>query len=290
MQKRSLWQGLGRLVRFAVVAYLAVILMLLWMETSLIYPAPKYPQGDWQASKQQGWEEVDFQSADGTKLNGWYRETANPSQNYLLYCHGNGENIAYLGEYLADMSDLHDLNIFVFDYRGYGRSEGSPHEAGVLADAEAASQWLAKRAGLPANQLLLMGRSLGGGVAIDLASRNGARGLIVQNTFTSLPDAAARMYPWAPVRWLMRNRYESVTKLSQYDGPFLQSHGTADTLVPLDLGKKLHAAAKGPKKLLIYKGLNHNDVEPPEYGDELAAFLKSLPPVKLSATKPAAGR
>jgi fermentation-respiration switch protein FrsA (DUF1100 family) len=288
MKQHTTWQGLYRIVRLAVVTYLAVILMLLWMENSLIYPAPKYPRGDWQAAKRLGWEEVDFQSADGTKLHGWYREAANPSQNYLLYCHGNGENIAFIGEYLAELSDTYDLNIFAFDYRGYGRSDGSPHEAGVLADAEAAHQWLVQRSGLSPNQLILMGRSLGGSVAIHLAARHGARGLIIQSTFTSLPDAAARLYPWAPVHWLMRNRYDSLSQMAKYDGPLLQSHGAADTLVPLDLGQKLHAAAKGPKKLLIYPGLNHNDPEPLKYGDELAAFLKSLPPVKLSRPESAA--
>lgn len=88
------------------------------------------------------------------------------------------------------------------------------------------------------------------------------------------------MYPWAPVRLLMRNRYNSLAKIGQYDGPFLQSHGAADTLVPLDLGQKLHAAAKGPKKLLVYPGLNHNDPEPSSYDEELRAFLKSLPQVQ----------
>ena len=88
----------------------------------------------------------------------------------------------------------------------------------------------------------------------------------------------------------MRNRYNSLAKLEKYDGPFLQSHGAADTLVPLDIGQKLHAAAKGQKKLLVYKGLNHNDPEPLEYDDELEAFLKSLPAVKTSAADSAAGR
>jgi fermentation-respiration switch protein FrsA (DUF1100 family) len=279
MEKRSVVRGIGRILRLAVVAYLAVILMLMWMETSLIYPAPKYPVGDWNAAKRQGWEDVYFQSADGTKLHGWYRESPTQAQAHLLYCHGNGENIANLGDYLAEMSDRHELTVFVFDYRGYGRSEGSPHEAGVLADGDAAQKWLAGRARIPANEIVLMGRSLGGGVAIDLAARNGARGLVVQSTFTSMPDAAARLYPWAPVRWLMRNRYNNLAKISAYKGPFLQSHGGSDSLVPLDLGKKLHAAAVGPKQLLIYPGLDHNDLEPPEYDKELGAFLKSLPPL-----------
>ncbi|QDU26500.1 Putative aminoacrylate hydrolase RutD [Anatilimnocola aggregata] len=278
--QRKIWHGLWRLVRLAAVTYLAVILMLMWMETSLIYPAPQYPRGDWQAAETYGWEDVNFVSADGTKLHGWYRDLTQHGQEpqaYLLYCHGNGENVAYLGEYLADMADRQRLSIFAFDYRGYGRSEGSPHEAGILADGEAAQQWLAKRANIPANQIVLMGRSLGGGVAVDLAARNGARGLIVQSTFTSLPDAAARMYPWAPVRWLMRNRYNSLDKIKAYHGPLLQSHGNQDTLVPIDLGQQLHAAAPGTKEFFVCPGGGHNDLEPPAYQAVLARFLASLP-------------
>ncbi|WP_254508525.1 alpha/beta hydrolase [Anatilimnocola floriformis] len=278
MAKVSNWRVAWVMVRFFAVAYLTVILMLLWMETQLIYPAPQYPVGDWKSAKAHGWENVDFQSADGTQLNGWYHEVQQP-QAYLLYCHGNGENVSYLGEYLAGLSDRYQINIFAFDYRGYGRSQGSPHEKGILADGDAAQQWLAKRAKIKPNEVVLMGRSLGGGVAVDLAARNGARGLILQNTFTSLPDAAAFHYPIFPVRWLMRNRYNSVARITQYQGPLLQSHGDNDSVVPFELGKKLHAAAVGPKQFFVNKGLGHNDGDPKEYRELLGLFLKSLPPM-----------
>ncbi|WP_425617126.1 alpha/beta hydrolase [Anatilimnocola sp. NA78] len=277
---RKVRYGLWRVLRFAALAYVSVILMLLWMETALVYPAPQYPVGNWQAAQTYGWEEVDFKSADGTKLHGWYRElpkSQGEPQAVMLYCHGNGENIAHNGDYLADVANQNQLNIFMFDYRGYGRSEGKPTEAGVLADGEAAQQWLAERARIPANQIVLMGRSLGGGVAVDLAARNGCRGLILQNTFTSMPDAAARMYPWAPIQLLMKNRYNSLEKITKYRGPLLQSHGDRDTLVPFDIGQKLHAAAPGPKEFFVNKGLGHNDAEPPEYDKVLAKFIKSLP-------------
>jgi len=279
---RKLRYGLWRVVRFAALAYASVILMLVWMETTLVYPAPQYPAGDWQAAKAYGWEEVDFASTDGTKLNGWYRElpqSQGEPQAVVLYCHGNGENIAHNGAYLADLANQHRLNIFMFDYRGYGRSEGKPTEIGVLADGEAAQQWLAQRTKLPANQIVLMGRSLGGGVAVDLAARNGCRGLVLQNTFTSMPDAAARMYPWAPIQLLMKNRYNSLEKITRYHGPLLQSHGDADTLIPFDLGQQLHAAASGPKEFFVNKGLGHDDADLPEYGEALAKFFASIPPL-----------
>ena len=156
------------------------------------------------------------------------------------------------------------------------------HEARILADGDAAQRWLAERAKIQPKEIVLMGRSLGAAVAIDLAARNGARGLIVQNAFTSPPDAAARLYPWAPVHWLMRNRYYSLPKMAKYSGPLLQSHGDRDTLVPYDLGQKLHAAAPGRKHFITNRGLNHNNGDPPEYQTVLSEFLRSLPAKTIS--------
>jgi fermentation-respiration switch protein FrsA (DUF1100 family) len=271
---RTVGRVAWRIVRLAAVAYLLVLLLLLLLENTLIYPAPKYPLGDWEAEYFEH-EDIWFTSADGTKLHGWLVEHPQP-RAVVLYAHGNGENVAYLGPYLKQLSEELRLTIFAFDYRGYGRSEGSPHEQGILEDAAAAHAWLTERTGLPANQIVLMGRSLGGAVAIDLAAKNGARGLIVQNTFTSLPDAAAWHYPWAPVRWLMRNRYDSLAKIANYHGPLLTSHGTADEVVPFALGQKLFAAASGRKEFFTIQGRGHNDPEPREYYRVLDRWLDSL--------------
>lgn len=286
MAKRKFYQGVWSIVRAGLLAYLAVLLMLMWFETQLIYPAPRYPVGDWDSAKTHAWEDVHFASADGTKLHGWYRELKTPPRAYLLYCHGNGENVAYLGEYLAWLADKFELTVFVFDYRGYGRSEGSPAEVGILADGDAAQKWFAERAKIKPQDIVLMGRSLGGGVAVDLAARNGARGLILQNTFTSMPDAAAYHYPWAPVRWLMKNRYNNLERIANYSGPLLQSHGDADTVVPFALGQKLHAAAIGPKQFYVSKGLDHNNGDTDEYREILGQFLNSLPPPPQTAAEP----
>jgi fermentation-respiration switch protein FrsA (DUF1100 family) len=257
--------------------YLMVLLLLLLLENTLLYPAPAPLAGDWEAAHIEH-EDVEFRSADGTRLHGWFLPHPSPRAT-LLYCHGNGDQVAFLGDYLSDFRDRHRVSIFVFDYRGYGKSEGSPFETGVLADAHAAQHWLAKRTGERADQLVLMGRSLGGAVAVDLAANNGARGLILQNTFSSLPDAAARLYPWAPVRLLMKNRYDSINKIGKYQGPVLFSHGTADTLVPYELGRKLYDAAPGPKEFYVIDGGDHNHAEPPAYADAIERFLDRLPPL-----------
>ena len=161
--------SVGRVARPLLICYLMVCLVMLFLENSLTYPAPRYPgDGDWNAATYQA-EETKFTSADNTALHGWYWEHPQP-RAHLLYCHGNGDCVGYLGGYLARMSREHELSIFVFDYRGYGRSEGSPGEQGILEDAAAARAWLANRAGIPPTEIVLMGRSLGGGVAVDLAA------------------------------------------------------------------------------------------------------------------------
>lgn len=267
---------LGKIPRVFLIGYMAVCLMLMLWENRLIYPAPQYPrEGTWDAKLFHA-TDVEFASADGTQLHGWYWDHPSP-RAHLIYCHGNGDCVGYLGNYLGELSREHQLSIFVFDYRGYGRSAGSPAEQGILQDGRAARDWLANRAGIPPAEIVWMGRSLGGGVAVDVAAESGARGLILQNTFTSLPDVAARIYWFLPVRWLMRNQYRSVEKISHCNCPLLQSHGTADCIVPYALGAELHAAAIGSKQLYTIPNGDHNDPEPAGYSEEFAKFIAQLP-------------
>ncbi|HEY2414011.1 MAG TPA: alpha/beta hydrolase [Pirellulaceae bacterium] len=265
-----------RCTRGAAVTYCLALLVLLLLENALLYPAPKYPEGDWTAEYLDR-EEVEFQSADGTRLHGWFVEHENP-RAVLLYCHGNGDCVAYLGPYIKQLRDRHQISVFAFDYRGYGKSGGSPIEKGILADGHAAQMWLAKRTGKSLADIVIMGRSLGGCVAVDLAAKNGARGLILQNTTTTIPDAAATLYWFLPVRWLMKNRYDSLSKTGRYHGPVLMSHGTADTLVPFALGQRLFDAIPGTnKRFFAIKNGGHNDAEPPTYDAALDEFIASLP-------------
>ncbi len=266
---------LWKLLRIAALSYLGVLLVLLYLENWLVYPAPRYPAGDWEAAHLPH-EDVYLTSADGTKLHGWYVEHQEP-RAAILYCHGNGEHVAYNDDLLRLLRDKFRVSVFAFDYRGYGRSEGAPFETGILEDGEAAHAWLAERTGLAQKDIVLMGRSIGGGVAVHLAAKNGARGLILESTFSTLPDAAARQFPWLPVRWLMKNRYDSVTKIADYRGPLLQSHGDCDTLIDVSLAKKLFDAAGGPKEFFDVSGGDHNCMQPAEYYAALDAFLDKLP-------------
>jgi fermentation-respiration switch protein FrsA (DUF1100 family) len=280
----ALLRGLVKGLRLITLSYLGVLLLFLFLENRLLYPAPRYPVGDWVASHLPH-EDVYFTSADGTKLHGWFVEHPRP-RAVVLYCHGNGEHVAYNAELLAMMRDDFRVSIFAFDYRGYGRSEGEPFETGILEDAEAAQAWLAERTGVAQHEIVLMGRSIGGGVAVHLAAKNGAGGLILESTFSSVPDAAGAQFPWLPVRWLMKNRYDSVSKIGGYDGPLLQSHGESDTLVPMEMGRKLFDAARGPKEFYCVSGGDHNCLQPAEYYQKLDEFLERL----ANAERPASDR
>lgn len=263
-----------RLLRILSVAYCLLLLVLIYLENMLVYPAPRYPEGDWEATWLQH-EDVNFTSADGTKLHGWYVEHPQPKV-VILYCHGNGTHVADLAEFLQVMRDEFQVSIFAFDYRGYGRSEGKPAEKGIMEDAEAAQKWLAEKAGIKEQEIVLMGRSLGGGIALHLAAEKGAKGVVLQSTFTSLPDAAATHYPWAPIKLLMRNRYDSLARISRYSGPVFLSHGTADRIIPFSHGQTLFAAATGPKEFFEIPGGDHHDAEPEDYIPALHKFLDSL--------------
>jgi uncharacterized protein len=252
-------------------AYGLVVAAAMFLENSLIYFPFKYPAGDWQPAGLR-FEDAWFQSADGVKLHGWYvpKEHARAA---VLFCHGNGGNITHRAEPLKKLNQLAGVSVLIFDYRGYGRSEGKPNEAGILADARAARAWLAAKEKIPEADIVVMGESLGGAVAVDLAANDGAKALILESTFSSLPDAAAYHYPFLPVRWLMRTRFDSAAKIGRYHGPLLQAHGDADTIVPLQFGQKLFAAANEPKQFLLMPGHDHNDWMPDEFYERVALFF-----------------
>lgn len=267
---------LKRLTVTCAFIYAALLVTLMLCENLLIFPAPKYPHGDWQPDDL-AYEDVYFRSADGVRLHGWYVAHPDPLA-YVLFCHGNGEHVAYRANYLRDYNRHYRVAVFAFDYRGYGRSAGRPHEQGVLADAQAAQQWLAQRASIRLADIVLHGVSLGSGIAVHLAAENGARGLILESAFTSLPDVAAHLYWWAPVRLLMRSRLDSAAKIAAYNGPLLQAHGSADELIPLELGKRLYKAAPSQDKRFIEMiGNRHNSHYTSEYQQAIGTFLATLP-------------
>ncbi|MES1213186.1 MAG: alpha/beta hydrolase, partial [Singulisphaera sp.] len=252
----SVWRRLWPL-RWAAAALLALLLLLMLFENSLIFIPSRFPEGDWQP-RGIAFEDAWFTAADGTKLHGWYLPAEQP-RAYVLFAHGNAGHVAHRAPYLQHLQQEQRVAVLAFDYRGFGRSAGRPFEAGVLADARAARDWLAVRAQIAPQDIVLLGESIGGAVMVDLAAAEGARGLILENTFTSIPDVAAWHFPWLPVRTLMRTRLDSAAKIGHYQGPLLQCHGDADTIVPFAPGERLHEAAREPKQLIVNRGGDHND-------------------------------
>lgn len=240
----------------------------MFFEEKLIYFPTKYPAGNWETEHEDAW----FEAEDGTKLHGWYAAHSQPKY-HVLYMHGNADYVANLGGVANRYRDALDANVLVFDYRGYGRSEGKPTEAGVIQDAAAARKWLAQRAAVPESDIILVGRSIGGGVATSIATQVTPKAIVLQNTFTSLPDVAALAYPWLPVKLVMRNRFDSMSNMQESDCPVFQSHGSSDRLIPLTLANRLHESIRSQKSFFLIEGGSHNDFEPPAYFTQLRQFL-----------------
>lgn len=269
---RMIW----RVTRVSLIGYLGLLLLLMFFEESLVFVPQKYPSGNWSPAGVE-FADAEFTASDGVRLHGWYVESDNP-RAVVLFCHGNAGNITHRVDRIEELVDQLGCSLLLFDYRGYGRSEGKPTEEGILLDARAARAWLAERAGVSEEEIVLVGHSLGGAVAVDLAAKDGARGLILENTFARLPDVAAVHYPWAPVRLLMRTEFNSIEKIAGYHGPLLQCHGDADEVVPFEQGKLLFEAAVSSRKHFhVIPGGLHNTPHPEWWVDELDQFLQSLP-------------
>ena len=265
-----------RALTILAVPYLVILIAMIVFENSLIYFPSSYPRGRWQeVEADDRIEEAWITAQDGTKVHGLYLPHAKP-RGVLLYFHGNAGNVTHRIGRIRRLNQHFQLSVLGMDYRGYGKSEGSPHEKGLLLDAVAASEWLAKREKISTKSLIFLGRSLGGGVAVQMAARYNSRALIIESTFTSLPDVAARQYPWLPVRLFMRNQLNSLNEITNYQGPVLQSHGTADRVVAFSLGKRLHAAIPGRKTFVTIQGGGHNDPLPPSYYTAFKKFLDEL--------------
>jgi fermentation-respiration switch protein FrsA (DUF1100 family) len=286
---RRWWKHpIARLLGGAIFCYLGVLLVLLFLENWLLFH-PWRATEYWLPPPNSRVQDVFLQTVAGTRIHAWWCPVENwqPAQGALLYCHGNAGNLSCRAEAIALWQQACGVSVLIFDYPGYGKSEGSPAEAGCYASADAAYHWLIGTMKVPAPRLLIYGGSLGGGVAVDLAGRQPHRALILAKTFTSIPDIAQCLYPWLPVRWLVRNRFDNLEKISRCTAPIFIAHGTADRLIPWAQGKRLFEAASEPKQFLALEGLDHNDRLNPEFFSALRSFLDETAPAasaKVSAT------
>lgn len=244
------------------------------LDERFLFQPRRFPDGPWD-QKPACCEDISFESTDGTTLNAWLVRAEQPAA-VVLYCHGNSGNVSLYGRWMERVREKHRLTLMVFDYRGYGRSEGEPTVDGVLADAAAARTKLATLVGCPEEKLVLWGRSLGGAVVIQLAAAKPPAGLILESTFSSFREVADLHQP--ALSWLVpRDRLNSIETIGGVKCPLLQTHGTADSLIPLAMGERLHAAAgSSAKRLLVREGGEHNNGSPETFGAELDAFCAAL--------------
>jgi fermentation-respiration switch protein FrsA (DUF1100 family) len=201
-------------------------------------------------------EDVVFKTDDGLHLNGWYIPAEN-SQFTVLFCHGNGGNIMHRLDSMNIFYKL-GLNCFIFDYRGYGNSEGKPGEDGTYLDAEAAYEWLTKEKKISPNDIIIFGRSLGGSIATQLASKVQTRALIIESTFTSYVDIGRKFYPYMPVRLFARFGYRTMDYIKDVHCPVMIIHSRSDDIVPFEFGLELYEVANEPKEFVEIFG-SHNE-------------------------------
>ena len=257
------------------------------LEESQVFHPARFPVGDWQLADLPH-EDADFHAEDGTQLHGWFVSPPRPRE-VILYCHGNAGNVTGCDWALALFSERLNCAILAFDYRGYGKSAGQPSEAGILQDARAARRWLAQRTGVAESDIVVVGRSLGGAVAVDLAAKDGARALVLENTFSSVRDVAEAKLAPLPVGRLMEMKLDSLSLIRSYRGPLLQTHGDADRLVPIEQGQRLFAAAPSVlKHFVLAPGKGHNDLATPDYIEVLDRFLAYLPWIPAPRDEPPA--
>jgi hypothetical protein len=260
-------------------------LMLRWFEHSQVYqPCRQFEASPTELGRT--FEEARFKTADGVTLHGWFfpAETNSPrAQLAFLICHGNGGNVSHrLG--LAGALLVTGVGVFMFDYRGYGQSEGRPGEEGTYRDAQAAHAWLRQK-GFRGEHIIAYGESLGGGVVSELALREPLGGVVLQSTFTSMPEIGAEVFPWLPVRWISTIKYDTRAKLPRIRVPVLVMHSKADDLARFHHGERNFAAANKPKFFCELCGAHNEAVwTQPEFREAIEKFLK-LPGLAVNGQK-----
>ncbi|MEZ0333484.1 MAG: alpha/beta hydrolase [Gemmatimonadales bacterium] len=273
-------QALISLAIVAVVSYLGLLILLRLNESRLIYaPGPGRTLIPPPAELGLPVERVEIGTDDGLTLVSWVIRSEHAAAPWLLICHGNGGNISDAGRpfHYAGLRAL-GLNLLALDYRGYGESEGSPSETGLYRDAEAAYRFLREKLGVAPERIVIFGHSLGSAVAVDLAGRVPAAGLILDGALTSVAERGQEIYPFVPVRWLAASRYASIEKIGVLRLPKLFLHAERDEVIPIAHGRRLFEAAPPPKRFVVLAGGHGDafDLDSTAYYGAIRVFLTEL--------------
>ena len=221
------------------------------------------------------YQDVSIETTDGVTLHGWF--IAGRSSQVLLFFHGNAGNISHRLDSIRLFQDL-GLSVLIIDYRGYGQSEGQTTERGIYRDADAAWRYLIEDRGIVANDIVIFGRSLGASVASRLAAQQQPLALIVESSFTSVPDIAQDLYPWLPARWLSRLSHATRNYVRDVRCPVLVVHSRDDEIIPFHHGEAIFSSANEPRTLLAIRGTHNNAFLQDEraYIGGLRTFLTGL--------------
>lgn len=289
---------LWRMARIMLMVCIFTLILIMAFEDKFIYFPARYPDGFWTVKETcarqgeiiPGIEDCHFKASDGVRLHGWYCTPLRceggagvpvDAEMVVLWLHGNAGNISHRYDMVRAMTEL-PVQVFIIDYRGYGKSEGRPNEQGLYLDARAAWDYLINERGIAPERIVIFGKSLGGVPAIDLASRVVPAALIVQSSFTSAADVVAYLLPFLP-RVFLHTKMDSISKIDRVHCPKLFIHSRADEVIPYELGRRLYEAAPEPKEFYEVKGAPHNStylVGGKPYFDAMRRFIQSCRGIK----------
>jgi uncharacterized protein len=278
--KKSGFFALPRMARAVIYLFLLSLTLPIWMrllEWKMTHHPVSYDGGaEWTLPAHS--EDVWFTTSDGVKLHGWLmRASQQPANGTVLYSHGNGGNVTYFKGIAGDLAQR-GLDVLLYDYRGYGRSEGAaPSETELYADVDAAYDFLTKTRGVKFEKLAIYGLSLGTVPSTDLAARKPCAALVLEAPLSSASDMASVTLPIIPrqLHQVLKNRFESARKITEVKCPLLVTHGEADGIIPVEQGRKVFAAANEPKKLLIIPRGSHWLASENGYMDAVTEFISA---------------
>jgi fermentation-respiration switch protein FrsA (DUF1100 family) len=246
---------LSHIIAVLVIAYVGVGLTLFFMQPTFLYRPLRevaYTPEDIGIE----FESITLETTDGVKLNAWY-VPAKDAEMTILFCHGNGGNMMHRLDSISLFNKM-GLNCLIFDYRGYGQSEGKPTEDGTYIDALTAYKWLTQTKKISSQEIIVFGRSLGGSIAAYVAERMKVRALVLESCFTSYVDMGKKFYPYMPVRWFARFKYDTISYLKNVQSPIMIIHSRNDEIIPFEFGLELYDSASEPKEFVEIAG-SHND-------------------------------
>jgi pimeloyl-ACP methyl ester carboxylesterase len=273
--QRSRHRRVTRLGVLACYLYIATLLVLLALEDRLLFPGATIARPWCEPPDYLRVSEWTFDSATGDRIHAWFSapEGWTPHRGAILISHGNGSNLSRLSGRAYRWRESLGRAVLLYDYPGYGRSSGHPSEDGCYAAGEAALQWLVEGQGIPADEVILVGESMGGAIAVELATRHRVRLLVLHGAFTSFPDMAQVRFPFFPSRYLVHNRMDNEAKIGLTQCPVLITHGTADSVVPFRQGERLFVAAHEPKQFVRMEGHGHGPANKEDFFETVRLFL-----------------